>query len=375
MRICFWGNVASALSGNTPGGGELQIALIAKVLANKGHDVNIVDYTIESGYTTSDGIKIYPVQDWNKGFRIVRTITHRLPGLYKTLVSIEADIYYCRIREFRHIIAYWAARKVKAKFVIGLAHDLEILSFADRCKYEYFTNIGNLWWFSNMVLSELLFPKLLRWSDLVLSQHAGQKDILMKKGIQSIVFPNLIDLDEIPMLTNPARKQFVYAGSIAKNKGVIELFHIIESTPDFYYNIIGQPRDKTGRKYYEKLKSMPNVRLMGRMNHPDTLLQIMNSKALICTSPMEGFPNIFIEAWVCETPVISLYVNPGDIFSNSSLGKFSYGSIEVFIHQMQRISEMSNFMHSAKLLAERTYGIGEYRNKEIERVFKSVLNN
>ena len=39
MKFCFFGNVAEALKGRTPGGGELQIALLAKALALKGHDV------------------------------------------------------------------------------------------------------------------------------------------------------------------------------------------------------------------------------------------------------------------------------------------------------------------------------------------------
>ena len=33
MKICFWGDIAGALTGNTSGGGELQIALLAKALA------------------------------------------------------------------------------------------------------------------------------------------------------------------------------------------------------------------------------------------------------------------------------------------------------------------------------------------------------
>ena len=44
MKICFWGNIGRALKGRTSGGGELQIALLAKALAKGGHEVVLLDY-------------------------------------------------------------------------------------------------------------------------------------------------------------------------------------------------------------------------------------------------------------------------------------------------------------------------------------------
>lgn len=97
MRICFWGKIADALNGRTGGGGELQIALMAKTLAGLGHEVVVVDLDISKEYTTQDGIRVCPVKGYNKGIKGLRTFTHRLPGLYSTFVNINADIYYCRI--------------------------------------------------------------------------------------------------------------------------------------------------------------------------------------------------------------------------------------------------------------------------------------
>jgi hypothetical protein len=118
MKICFWGNIGKALAGRTSGGGELQIALLAKALAKDGHEVILLDYDCMEEYQTSDGIRIIPIKGWNDGIRLIRTLTHRLPQLYKGLKDQKADIYYCRIRDFRHIFAYWAAHKLKAKFLL-----------------------------------------------------------------------------------------------------------------------------------------------------------------------------------------------------------------------------------------------------------------
>ncbi|MDZ7634098.1 MAG: hypothetical protein U5L72_06520 [Bacteroidales bacterium] len=46
MKICFWGIIADALMGKTGGGGELQIATMAKTLAGLGHEVVVVDLDI-----------------------------------------------------------------------------------------------------------------------------------------------------------------------------------------------------------------------------------------------------------------------------------------------------------------------------------------
>lgn len=43
---------------------------------------------------------------------------------------------------------------------------------------------------------------------------------------------------------------------------------------------------------------------------------------------MEGFPNVFIEAWACGIPVLSLYVDPGSIIERENLGVIVRGDKE-----------------------------------------------
>ena len=256
MKICFWGNIAGTLMGNTAGGGELQTALLAKALARRGHDVVIIDYQTSMDFITADGIKVFNIKGYNSGIRIIRTFTHRLPKLYRSLRDQNADVYYCRIRDFRHILAFWAARKVRAKFILGLASDLDAMGFISRLKYNYLVSTGGLWLFFNTILIEMVYPYLLRKSDIVLVQHLGQKQILLQKHIKSIVFPNLIDLTQIPVISNPIHNDYIYVGSLDERKGFAEFFELVKKDPLHSYVVVGQPRDKTGYLYYEKLKSL-----------------------------------------------------------------------------------------------------------------------
>ncbi len=373
MRICFWGKIADALKGRTGGGGELQIALMAKTLAELGHEVVVVDLDIIDEFTTHDGIRVCPVKSYNKGIKGLRTFTHRLPGLYSTFVDIKADIYYCRIREYRHIIVYMAARKVGAKFILGLASDLDILSIAKRWKHFYSSNVRDLWGVFNGFTGELVYPYMLRNADGVFVQHIGQKELLKTKNIDSIVIPNVIDTSSFTAGTDSDKKDFVYVGSLDKRKGFADFYRVVEGTSRQSFKVIGSPRDKTGNHYYEKLKSFENVRLTGRLSHEETLSQISASRALISTSPMEGFPNVFIEAWACGVPVLSLFVDPGNVIEKEELGVNAHGNINLLIEAIDMFGVNNGFSERAKDYVKRNHELNRERKEEIGRLFAHIL--
>lgn len=375
MKICFWGSIAGALTGSTDGGSELQIALIAKALARSGNEVVIIDYKADEDFVTEDGIKVLKIKGWNNGIRVLRTITHRLPQLYLSLKNQKADIYYCRIRDFRHILAYWVARKVKAKFILHMSSDLDTMSFSMRWKNYYLTESGNLWWFFSGIFVEMVYPWLLRNADLVLVQHEGQKNILLAKHIKSVVFLNLFDLKGIPDLSNQIHKDFVYVGWLDKRKGFIEFFELVKKAPLSTFKVIGPPRDKTGFLYFKKLKSFSNVSLLGELNHSDTLKQIANSKALISTSRMEGFPNVFIEAWACGIPVISLNVDPGSVIEKEGLGEIAHGNLNNMVPALANIKNTDDFAKKAKAYVEKNHGFNANKFKEIDKLFKELFRD
>ncbi len=373
MKICFWGNNSAALEGNTYGGGELQLALLAKALARGGNEVVIIDYETDKDFVTSDGIRVFKVEGWNNGIRFLRLFTHRLPKLYKLLKDQKADVYYCRMRDFRHIFAFRAARKVGGRFVLGLASNLDVMNFRNRLRYNHIVSKFGIWNLYSNLLIEMVQPSLLRNSDLILAQHEGQRSILAKKGIDSALFPNLFEFPKVSIgPVTGEKKEFVYVGRLDKRKGFGELFEIIKRSPQHYFKIIGAPFGKTGISYFEKLKSYPNVQLMGKLSHPNTILQISNSKAIISTSAMEGFPNIFIEAWASGVPVLSLFVDPGDIIKIEGLGSYAQGSIEKMLAAMDHVDNSPEFAFKAKKYVEETYLLTEKRIASINHLFESL---
>jgi len=348
---------------------------LAKTLASLGHEVVVVDLEISREYRTPDGILIIPVKGYNNGVKMFRTLTHRLPGLYSTFVDLKADVYYCRIREYRHIVVYWAARKVKARFILGLASDLDILNIRKRWRHFYSSNIKDLWGVFNGICSEIVYPYLLRKADRVIVQHNGQKEILLKKGINSTIFPNLIDTSEIKTDINYEKNGFVYVGSLDERKGFAEFYEVVMRSPGHLFKVIGNPRGNAGDIYYEKLKCFKNVTLMGRLSHSETLTEISKSKMLISTSPMEGFPNIFIEAWACGVPVLSLFVDPGGIIEKAGLGNVAHGSISEFLHAMNNINNSENLARRTKAYVQNTHELNSHKVGEINNLFTDIFKN
>ena len=374
MKVCIWGNIATSLEGKTEGGGELQIDLLAKVLAKSGHEVVIIDPVSQKDFTTEEGIKVFQIKGWNHGIKYVRLFTHQIPLLYKSLKAQKADVYYSQIRDFRHILSLRAARKVDGKFVIQLASDLDCSSRSLRFKHDYLTSFEGPYWFIKVILTELIFPGILRKADLVLAQHEGQKQTLKSKGINSIIFNNIIDLNKIPKTTNPERKDFSYVGALDKRKGFAEFYELVSKAQSHTFKVIGAPRDKTGYFYYEKLKSFKNVTLYGKLSHSETMHHILNSKALISTSPMEGFPNVFIEAWVYGIPVLSLNFDPGDVIRNENLGVVGYGDINKLLQALDNTDNSEEFASRAKAYVDNNHALNTDKKQEINNLFVKILN-
>jgi glycosyltransferase involved in cell wall biosynthesis len=321
MKFCFFGNIAGALKGKTEGGAELQISLLARALALKGHEVVIIDPYSSESFISQEGIRLINVPDWNKGVKGLRLFRYRIPALKKTFFQQKADFYYVRMRSYLHLIPYLIAKKINSKLIIATAHDLDVLPFYKKFKYEYKPKFNLLKFITLQLPNDIIFHYLLKNSDFVLLQHKGQKSYIKSVKGKVVIFPNIFDFGMLPNVINSKSNYFIYPGALNILKGSENLQRLIKMLDrKVPIVIVGQPKDKKTKKIYEELKKTTNIVLMGRLSHRETIQKIANARALINTSNFEGFPNIFLEAWATGVPVISLKVNPGNIFNEQNLG-------------------------------------------------------
>lgn len=340
MKFCFFGmNVAKALLGKAGGGAELQISLLAKALALQGHEVVIVDPFLSKSFVSEEGIVLVNVPDWNEGVRGIRLFWCRIPSLKKIFREQKADYYYIRTRSFLHLIPFLVAKKINSKIIIATSSSLDVLSFWEKLKHEYKPKFNFLKILTLCIPNDIVFNYLLKNSDYVLLQHSGQAaDLVSVKG-KVAVFPNIFDFRILPKINNSSKDYFIHPGALNMLKGTKNLKQLINMLDKkIPIVIVGQPTDKKSKKIYEQLKTMENIALTGRLSHIETIQLIANARALINTSNYEGFPNIFLEAWASGVPVISLKINPGNIFNKYSLG----------IYCNENLIEMKNSIESGK---------------------------
>ena len=110
--------------------------------------------------------------------------------------------------------------------------------------------------------------------------------------------------------------------------------------------------------------------MLGELNHNDTLTHIANAKALISTSPMEGFPNIYIEAWTYGIPVLSLNFDPGGVIERENLGTMAHGNLEKIINAMASVKNTQEFTLNSKSYVERVHFLNENRLNQINCLFQ-----
>ena len=323
MKFCFFGEISGALKGKTKGGGELQVALLARALAIEGHEVVIIDpFSVES-FITIEGVKLITVPNWNKGIGGIRMFLYRIPALWKIFAKQNADFYYVRMRSYLHLIPYIVSKKTGGKFIQAIACDLDVLSVREKFKYDYKASFKLFKFLTVYLPNDLVFNYLLKRADYVILQHAGQ--LLRSTSIygKMVIFANIIDCSNLPVVKNTTKNYFIHVGDLTMLKGsdnLYQLIKIIDKKNSII--IVGEPKDSKSEIIFKKLSTMENVVIKGRLSHNETLQLIANSKALINTSNYEGFPNIFLEAWATRVPVISLKVNPGNVFNKYYLGVY-----------------------------------------------------
>ncbi len=329
MKFCFWGDIADAIKGKTIGGGELQVALLAKSLAGEGHEVVVIDPSHSEDFTTAEGIRIFHVKDWSKGLPVLRIFLHRIPALYRLFKQQQADYYYVRMRSYFNLLPFLASRRNKSKFLLALASDIDLLSLGGKFRSEYKAKFNLFKYLTQWLPNDLVFKYLLKRADVVISQHKGQLNAIRKNKGKKVLFPNVIDRQHLPHRLPTTDHTYVYIGSLTMVKGADKLFEIIRFAGDkASFLVVGQPNDPGAVPIFEKLKMLKNADIRGRKSHDETLELMRPAKVLINTSEYEGFPNVFLEAWSMGIPVLSYKVSPGNVISEFNLGVCFDGDLE-----------------------------------------------
>ena len=334
MKICFWGVVSGALKGTQEGGGEYQQSEIIKNLYLKGIEVVVIDFECQ------EDEEIYGIKFLSLKKRI-RFKLDKYKVFYSMLKHVDADVYYAVMRSSIHLLGLLAAKRNNGKFIYHVASDLDTLGLKERWN-GYYKNISSL---KRLILhfihAEILFPFVLRNADLIVTQHKQQtKNLNRFKGKEIIEIPPLYEIKSdfkvkySSKLSPSNNKYYIIISFLDKRKGVLQLEYLIKKLNKKIFLIIGPPRDKYGKIFVDKTKKMNNVICLEYLRYEELLSYLKGAEGLISTSPYEGFPTVFLEAWSFGIPVFSLFVDPSGVISRNNLGRYYSGNFDLMITEL-----------------------------------------
>ena len=281
-----------------------------------------------------------------------------IPLLYRTIKKEKPDIITMKCAGALTGILALICRLLKTPFLYQVANDFEV---DDRVKTKL------------KFFSYLLFKTALKIATFIRCQNDYQytklKQLYPNKKIMKVHNACSFELNLSPEKTKE-ENIIAWIGIIQDQKNLPALKEIAIRLPHLTFKIAGKVpppeilSNKT-RAAVSELEELNNVMFLGHLERAHIKNLLDESKALICTSHFEGFPNIFLESWARGTPVITFdWINPDLIITKYNLGKIAkdvedlikilgiHCSEPISIDYQKHLSSYVKNNHTGKILAK-----------------------
>lgn len=293
------------------GGAEVQMALLAKYLNQQNYDVSFIVFSNAQKNEKIEGINVFiPYNNKNSGF--AHFYPQNIFKLIYNLQKIDPDIIiHTPGSTVTGIISLYSKIWGK-KFIFISSSDLNI---SEHLKLKSITDL-------------LRLPYILgvKAADQIICQSKTQKNLLKKyTGIKGVIIKNIFYNDLNKKIDNK-KKSIIWVGRIIKDKRPEIFLELAKKIPDYEFIMIGGSikSEKDFYKYLEvESKKIDNLQFLGFISHNQISKYFMESAIFINTSPAEGFPNTFLEAWGAKTPISSIFFDPDKLIKKHNLGLYA----------------------------------------------------
>lgn len=314
--ICFvspkaTGMLTGAADGHL-GGAERQQALIARALADRGCRVSFVVWDDGRGDPEKIGnLVLYKTVRPGDGWPGLRFFTPRWTSLCAALQRADADVYYQRAAGAETgQVALWCRRRGRPMlFAAAASADCDaalphLPARRERWLYRY----G------------------LRHAQRVIVQTCEQQEQLRSNFGLAAELIRSCTPDPLPSGEHPPApaeaNRVLWVGRLAPQKRPEWILQLAEALPAVQFEVVGPAR--AGDPYAERcaalLNERPNVVYHGRLAPAALSPLYVRNRVLLNTSPAEGYPNTFIEAWAHGRPVLAS-ADPDGVISRNGLGE------------------------------------------------------
>ncbi len=265
-------------------------------------------------------------------------------ALWKALRKADAKIYVRKLSSAVTAEVAFFCKRYGRSFVYRTASAVEC--DGTYLREHYFRGKGFLW--------------SLRHADAVIAQHQTDADNLAKTaGVSAKVIKNP---ERLPPLDEKERRTILWVGRSADVKRPELFLELAKKMPAHHFTMICQRaiEDKQYDNFVEKAIQINNLDFIKRVPFHQIHEHFLQAKVFVNTSDYEGFPNTFIQACKCATPILSLNVNPDGFLDKHKCGICCNGHWEKFVDSLKDLLELKRYIElgqNARKYAEENHDI------------------
>jgi len=341
------------------GGAEYQLWLISTGLARLGYKVTFI--ALESSIAR---------QSIEEGVSILR-LPGRLtePNQFNDILYTELSRSYdvVLLREFAYVTTISRiCNKIDVPLVFSVSSLTDCMPFLP------------IWliYRPKLIINHYLNFKAISKVEQIVCQTFDQKVILRKHFSQPIEV--IYNGQPIPTENITHSNTVIWVGNIKRIKRPEYFIKLAQTLFDTGASFVMVGKRPSAGRYEGSFRRMlkktpPNFSYIESKSIAEVNQLISSSIIFASTSYMEGFPNVFIQAWMRRVPVISLSFDPDNLINKEGLGRCSK-TFAVFANDVRQLIEDSELRESIGEKAEK-YSKENLSQEVMVKKFENVLSS
>ena len=300
------------------GGAELQVALLSRELAVRGHEVVIVGAEDEPrSEVVYDGVRTRPGGRFHTGGLWDTAVA--VPRVYG-LIKGEKPDYVCLLG-WTAWLGFLLGAKRRTRLVYICGSDAEVDGGYRRANR----------------FRGGIFEQGVRGADQRFAMSEHQQSLMKRAGLECAMYRNLV-LPRIAPRNATKDVDFLWVSRCIALKKPNLFLDLAQAIPTARFVMIAPPEDRAlWESVSDRAAKLSNVEFLERVPYREVQGYFDRAAVFVNTSDFEGFPNSFIQMGQGGGTILSLSVDPDGLLTDYGAGRCAEGDWETFLEDAREL--------------------------------------
>ncbi|MCS7176388.1 MAG: glycosyltransferase family 4 protein [Candidatus Kapabacteria bacterium] len=360
------------------GGVELQTRFLGEALQHYGWEVVYLCHSLQGkqGWEDVAGTPVYWLPLYPYGWAVPQKEVERV------LEEVQPEVLYQRgwgtLQESGSVLSFALRRKIPYVFAISSDALLRWRFPTTRAFTLYRYPRWRSWLLLPYALwSDARLHRLLRKAPYILVQHEQQALWLRQRYARIGLLVRTLHPEP---LRSPEKHPTPLVAWIhnyrphAQLSSALRIATALAERAEFHF-VTGATRREQLHEL-RRWRSLPKTLLFyGALPVEDVERLLERAWVLLHTGLYEGFPNTFVQAWLRETPVYSLWVDPAEVITRHGLGFCARGDLTLLQRELEDAlnhpEDLRALGKRARQYAESRHGL-RHNSYQLHRLFEGI---